>query len=148
MQKKIVFKFLSLLTIFQLRFFRIKDQSMYPFIKDNQVVIINTSNYSKRNIKHGDVIVFKVSGRKINFIKRVVGVPNDKIIITYEGVEVNEKDFFQHHISGNYQLKSLYLSDGQYFVLADNRNISSMFDSREMGAISFNDILGKVVKII
>ena len=148
MQKKIVFKFLSLLTIFQLRFFRIKDQSMYPFIKDNQVVIINTSNYSKRNIKHGDVIVFKVSGRKINFIKRVVGVPNDKIIITYEGVEVNEKDFFQHHISGNYQLKSLYLSDGQYFVLADNRNISSMFDSREMGAISFNDILGKLVKII
>ena len=148
MQKKIVFKFLSLLTIFQLRFFRIKDQSKSPFIKDNQVVIINTSNYSKRNIKHGDVIVFKVSGRKINFIKRVVGVPNDKIIITYEGVEVNEKDFFQHHISGNYQLKSLYLSDGQYFVLADNRNISSMFDSREMGAISFNDILGKLVKII
>ena len=94
------------------------------------------------------MIVFKVSGRKINFIKRVVGVPNDKIIITYEGVEVNEKDFFQHHISGNYQLKSLYLSDGQYFVLADNRNISSMFDSREMGAISFNDILGKLVKII
>ena len=148
MQKKIVFKFLSLLTIFQLRFFRIKDQSMYPFIKDNQVVIINTSNYSKRNIKHGDVIVFKVSGRKINFIKRVVGVPNDKIIITYEGVEVNEKDFFQHHISGNYQLKSLYLSDGQYFVLADNRNISSMFDSRKIGTISLNDILGKVVKII
>ena len=148
MQKKIVFKFLSLLTISQLRFFRIKDQSMYPFLKDNQLVIVNTSKYSKRNIKHGDVIVFKVSGRKINFIKRVVGVPNDKIIITYEGVEINEKDFFQHHISGNYELKSLYLLDGQYFVLADNRNSSSMFDSRKIGTISLNDILGKVVKII
>ena len=85
MQKKIVFKFLSLLTISQLRFFRIKDQSMYPFLKDNQLVIVNTSKYSKRNIKHGDVIVFKVSGRKINFIKRVVGVPNDKIIIINTG---------------------------------------------------------------
>ena len=148
MQKKIVFKFLSLLTIFQLRFFRIKDQSMYPFLKENQIVIVNTSKYIKRNIKHADVIVFKVLGRKINFIKRVVGVPNDKIIITYEGVEINEKDFFQHHTSVNYELKSLYLLDGQYFVLADNRNISSMFDSRKIGAISLNDILGKVVKII
>ena len=86
MQKKIGFKLLSLLTIFQLRFFRIKDQSMYPFLRENQIVIVNTSKYIKRNIKHGDVIVFKVLGRKINFINRVVGVPNDKIIITYEGV--------------------------------------------------------------
>jgi|TARA_B100002003_G_C14057093_1_gene509010 signal peptidase I len=148
MQKKIGFKILSLLTIFQIRFFRIKDQSMYPFLKDNQLVIVNTSKYSKRNIKHGDVVVFKVLGRKINFIKRVIGIPNDKITITSEGVEINEKDFFQHHISSNYELRSLYLLDGQYFVLADNRNISSMFDSRKIGTISLNDIVGKVVKTI
>ena len=148
MQKKIGFKILSLLTIFQIRFFRIKDQSMYPFLKDNQLVIVNTSKYSRRNIKHGDVVVFKVLGRKINFIKRVIGIPNDKITITSEGVEINEKDFFQHYISSNYELRSLYLLDGQYFVLADNRNISSMFDSRNIGTISLNDIVGKVVKTI
>ena len=45
-------KFLSLLTIFQLRFFRIKDQSMYPFLKNNQLVIVNTSKYTKKNIKN------------------------------------------------------------------------------------------------
>ncbi len=93
-------------------------------------------------------MIFKIKGKEIKYIKRVVAIPKDKIIVDSKGVNVNDSDFFQHNYSGKYKLKSFYLLEEQYFVLAENRNVSSMFDSRSLGVISSSEIIGKVVRVL
>ena len=148
MQNKIFLKILSLISIFKIRFFRVIDDSMYPILKDNQLIIVNTSVFQKRKIKRGDIVIFKIKGEEIKYIKRVVAIPKDKTIVDSKGVNVNDSDFFQHNYSGKYKLKSFYLLEEQYFVLAENRNVPSMFDSRSLGVISSSEIIGKVVRVL
>ena len=149
MQNKILSKMLFLITIFQIRIFRIRDNSMYPAILNNQVILVNTSNYQKQNIKRGDLIIFRVTRiRTIKYIKRVVGIPKDKITITQNSIKVNGKDIYEDYFNYNiYEEGSWLLSDKEYFVLADNRKFSSMADSRKLGAIDKSNIVGKVIKI-
>ena len=94
------------------------------------------------------LVIFKIKGKEIKYIKRVVAIPKDKIIVDSKGVNVNDSDCFQHNYSGKYKLKSFYLLEEQYFVLAENRNVSSMFDSRSLGVISSSEIIGKVVRVL
>ena len=122
---------------------------MYPAILNNQVILVNTSNNQKQNIKRGDLIIFRVTRiRTIKYIKRVVGIPKDKITITQNSIKVNGKDIYEDYFNYNiYEEGSWLLSDKEYFVLADNRKFSSMADSRKLGAIDKDNIVGKVIKI-
>lgn len=85
------------------------------------------------------------------WIKRVIGVPGDVIEIREEGVYRNgvllEEDYVNREETLNYTNwigKSWEVSEGQLFVMGDNRNHS--MDSRVIGVISENAVLGKVVK--
>ena len=80
---------------------------MYPAILNNQVILVNTSNNQKQNIKRGDLIIFRVTRiRTIKYIKRVVGIPKDKITITQNSIKVNGKDIYEDYF--NYNIYSIY----------------------------------------
>lgn len=84
---------------------------------------------------------------KSRYVKRVIGVPGDKIEI-YEGfVFVNGEIQEEEYIQEMTEVKSesdypLIVPEGQYFVLGDNRD--SSLDSRDFGCIRREQIEGKV----
>ena len=125
--------------------------SMAPTIKDGQKVWV--SDYAdKANPERGDIIAFK-DGNLVN-IKRVVGLPKEKVIIQEGFVYIAT----QSNAKGD-RLPEPYLApgtvtgpdgvqivpDGQYFVLGDNRGHSR--DSRQIGCIARKNITGEVIKI-
>ena len=123
--------------------------SMEPTFKDQDIVILNKFHYNLFDIKRFDNISLKHDGTKY-LIKRVIGLPGEKVeyknnILLINGKEIKEEFLSEDVTTEDFVLASLgyeEIPEGMYLVLGDNRENS--LDSREIGLISENDIMGKV----
>lgn len=123
--------------------------SMSPTYESRDIIILNKFKYHFFNIKRFDVISFEYDSTKY-LIKRVIGLPGDKVeykdnVLYVNGKKINE-DFLGEDVkTENFSLASLgyeKIPKDMYLVLGDNREDS--LDSREIGLIKEKDILGKV----
>ncbi|MBQ7105100.1 MAG: signal peptidase I [Bacilli bacterium] len=120
----------------------VNGDSMDSTLKDGDVMILNKYTYYTSDIKRFDIVVIKHEGRYI--IKRVIGLPGDKVKIEDNILYINEKAYAEEYLDRNTSTEDFEISkieDGYYFVLGDNREVS--LDSRSIGLIKKSDIEGK-----
>lgn len=132
--------------------FFVRGASMEPNFYDGEYLVIDELSYYLRDVRRGEVIVFRFpNNRSQFFIKRVIGLPGETVRISDGGVVIESKDFLQGVILD----ESQYLSDNvrtggqtttklgeeEYFVLGDNRTASS--DSRSWGVLTKDEIVGR-----
>jgi signal peptidase I len=164
--------------------FRIPSGSMMPTLLQGDLIFVKKYAYGLRlpvtetkiiatgEPERGDVVVFRLpSDPSVNFIKRVVGLPGDRIsyerhrlVINGEQVDLEQHPAAtgvdprfveqlgerQHEIlianSGYVHRDGVYeVPDGHYFVMGDNRDNSK--DSRFIGAIPETHFVGEAVRI-
>lgn len=133
-------------------------RSMYPVLKDKDNIIVEKLSYRFGEIKRYDVIVFNyydpIKRTESYYIKRVIGLPGETIVIKDSLVYLIDEEgneIFLNEDYGYYEdalpmqaylaAVPIKIPEGQYFVLGDNRNRS--YDSRQIGLIKKEDILGK-----
>jgi len=122
---------------------RVDGQSMEPTLQSGEFVIVNKLAYKLSAPELSDVIVFHYPrDPKIEYIKRVIGLPGDVVKITNGSVLVNEQQLDEPYIKAppNYQAEWTVPEDS-LFVLGDNRNNSS--DSRTWGMVPVENIIGR-----
>ena len=148
---------ISLLIVIPVRYFVIqpffvKGASMEPNFNDNQYLIIDELSYRLRTPERGEVIVFKYPEDPSQYyIKRIVGLPGETIeivnglVIVYNGENPGGKALEENRYleSGQKTLGNMRitLAYDEYFVLGDNRNVSS--DSRRWGPLKKEYIIGR-----
>ena len=118
--------------------------SMKNTLLDSDILILNKMAYVANDIKRFDIVVVDTDSEYI--IKRVVGLPGEKISYIDNKLYVNKKlvkENYQHGQTENFEVT---VPKNKYFVLGDNREVS--VDSRMLGAFSKKEILGKTNLVI
>jgi signal peptidase I len=123
------------------------------FIYGIEIPFTNSRILPLREPKRGDVIVFEYPlDRSKDFIKRVIGVPGDVILIRNKQVYVNGVIYHNPHaihddpailprgVSPRDNFGPVQVPPNDYFVMGDNRDDS--YDSRFWGFVSNSDLLG------
>lgn len=129
--------------IFLVQPHRVKGESMLPNFLDGELLLTEKVSYYLDDPKRGDVIVFAAPiGRKVDFIKRIVGLPGDEVEIIDGEVHINGEKINEPYETQKTQgTVKMTVGEGQYFVMGDNRVASS--DSRIFGTIDRKSIKGR-----
>lgn len=124
---------------------RVQGSSMKPTLKNGEIMILNKITLSFNKINRYDIVVIKSEDKKI--IKRVYGLPGDFIKIEDNKIIINDKIIVDKYGKGNTSdYKEILLSDDEYFVLGDNREVSK--DSRYIGPVKYESIIGKTKLVL
>ncbi len=127
---------------------KVEGTSMMPGVADQERIFINKFVYRFEAIERGDVVVFRYPGDPSkNYIKRIVGVPGDRIEIFRGAVLVNGNRLVEPYVPMEFRdersMGEVVVPEGDYFVMGDHRNLSS--DSRDFGVVERAAICGKAV---
>lgn len=134
--------------------FIVSGSSMSPNFENGEYLVVDEFSYKFKDPQRGDVVIFRYPEVPSKFfIKRIVGLPNEIIEINKNNLYVYNKNYPSGIlINENYIDPSLnnpsatinmkvQLDEKEYFVLGDNRPVSS--DSRSWGALPANLIVGR-----
>lgn len=131
--------------------FFVNGQSMEPNFYDGDYLIVNEIGYRFDNPKRGDVVIFHYpNDPRQFFIKRIIGLPGEKIEIKNNKIAIYNKEhpdgftLDEFYIPESAVISKDYsqeLKNDEYYVLGDNRRASS--DSRVWGVLEKHYIVGK-----
>jgi len=150
--------FIALLLVIVLRAFFftpavVEGSSMNPTLQDQNRLIVTKIGEPKRF----DIVVFRATEDK-DYIKRVIGLPGDRIEYKGDILYINGKPYDEPYLDKRKQelvdgpltnsftlsetpVASDVVPEGHLFVMGDNRRNS--MDSRHIGAIPIEKIIGK-----
>jgi signal peptidase I len=153
----IKFSILALLIVVPIRMFVaqpfiVSGASMEDTFQNSDYLIVDQLSYYTRDPKRGDVAIFRYPRDPSKFfIKRIIGVPGDTVVIENESVIIRNDSF-----PAGVKLQEPYVDDMQpnsyqketlganeYFVMGDNRDESS--DSRVWGVLQEEYIIGRAL---
>jgi signal peptidase I len=151
--------------------YRVEGHSMDPTLEDGEFLLVNSLIYSKvdveavakwvpfwdpgapgeRHVFHGpergDIVILHhpVAGQERDLVKRVIGLPGDRLRIRAGVVFINGRELIEPYVKEPWRgdLQEVRIPAGSYFVMGDNRNNSS--DSRTFGPVGEELIVGKAM---
>jgi signal peptidase I len=119
-------------------------ESMQPTLQNGDRMIVSKINYTIGEPDRFDIVVFQATEEK-DFIKRIIGLPGDKIEYKDSTLYVNDKAIKEPYLPEEFkQLTgefSIVVPEDKLFVLGDNRGNSQ--DSRIIGPISLDKVIGE-----
>lgn len=126
----------------------VSGQSMEPtFESDHRIVITKL-----HKIERFDLIVFHSPDSEDDFIKRVIGLPGDYIVMKDDRLFINGEEYEESYLTSHKEKLhegqrltenlEVEVPEGHYYVLGDNRQRST--DSRMIGFIDKDAVVGKV----
>ncbi len=121
--------------------------SMEPILHHRQRLVVEKVSYRFMEPQRGDIVVVKSPDISVNLIKRVIGVPGDKIQVVRGLVYLNEQPLQEPYVQNERPQAHkdnepfLILNDSQYYIMGDNRDNSR--DSRSFGPIQAQEIVGR-----
>lgn len=156
----ICFVVIYLITSFIVKPIRVEGSSMYPTLKDGQMGITNVFGVKFMEVNRYDVVIIYNEERNEHWVKRVIGLPGDRVeakddILYINGEEVSQ-DFLDAayvedtkescHCNFTSDFGPVVLGDDEYWLMGDNRIRSE--DSRVHGPFKEDELVGKDAVIL
>ncbi len=126
---------------------RVENISMEPTLHEGQFILVNKLAYRLGDFQRGDIVIFHYPrSPQEDYIKRVIGLPGDTVVIENGQVRVNGLLLDEPYIASPPNYSSTWaIPEGQLFVLGDNRNRSS--DSHSWGFVPVEMVVGKALVV-
>lgn len=130
---------------------QVDGRSMEPNFHNGEYILTDKLSYRIHPPKRGDVVVFhSPQDERNDFIKRIIGVPGDTVMVKGGYAYLNGTKLDETYINDPGQVlagrfiregETVEVAPGQYIVMGDNRLHSS--DSREWGPVNLSGIVGR-----
>jgi len=152
----ICFVIAFLITRFVVRRNTVKGTSMAPtLLHSDEIFVEKISRLFKGGLKRHDIVTADTnrkgnSGEEMIIIKRIIGLPGERVCIENGSVYINDRKLEEPYLPEtmrtfphNPDYANVLLGEDEYYLLGDNRENSQ--DSRDIGAVSRDDIEGKLL---
>lgn len=135
------------LRFFVFEFVRVDGPSMEPTLYSEEYVFMERVTYWFRTPERGDVVVCLFPGSSATYIKRVIGLPGERVKVEDGTLYIDgaaNYDYFSGRMREDFAETTV--PEMSVLVMGDNRNDSE--DSRMVGPIAYKDIIGRAVSVI
>jgi signal peptidase I len=126
---------------------RVQKISMEPTLMPGEILLVNKLEYKFGEIERGDIVTFHYPlDPSLDYVKRVIGLPGDSVIVRDSQVWVNDHRLYEPYISAPPEYEGAWkVPEGNLFVLGDNRNPSA--DSHVWGFVPVENLIGKAFAV-
>ncbi len=130
---------------FILKPLRVEGPSMLPSYRNGSVKLLNRLAYHSSAPKRGDVVCIRTTGLHHLYMKRVVGLPGERIEIFKGLVLINGGPLGEPYVvqRADWNLAEKQIGQDKYVVIGDNRQMDQRWHS--WGEVSREKIVGKVL---
>lgn len=142
----VVFAIIIPVRQFLVKPFYVRGASMEPNFHDYEYLVIDELSYRLRDPQRGEVVVLKdPSNPEQFFIKRIIGLPGEKVVVRDGHVRINgevlDETVYLDSSVRTTGSDNVTLGDNEYYVMGDNRPAS--LDSRVFGPVAENEFVGR-----
>jgi signal peptidase I len=140
--------------------YRVEQDSMRNTLVPDQYVLVDKLTPNFDSYSRGDIVVFQPIRREeacdvegtsqqggVPFIKRVIGVPGDRVLIADGAVSVNGVEIDEPYVLGSTSVPDgqmeWVVEQGRLFVMGDNRNNSTDSRAPSIGQVCVRDVIGR-----
>ena len=144
-----------LVYLFAGQLLEVTGDSMVPTFHNKEQIVAEKISIQFRPLEHGDIVIFRHPEQPTKLlIKRVIGLPNETLLLSNGYVLINQNRIEEPYVSsqGNTYGSSeitdnsdFLIPPDHYVLMGDNRKESS--DSRHIGAISTDLIIGRALLV-
>lgn len=120
---------------------------MQPTLREGEVLLVNRLSVYTHRIRRGEIVIFKNETTCEEYIKRVVGLPGERVrmldgSVYINGMYLDESDYLA---IAEGEFEEVEVPEGHVFLLGDNRSVS--LDSRDesVGCVKITALDGSVI---
>jgi signal peptidase I len=126
---------------------RTEGVSMLPTYHSGTFNLVNRLSYlgTGSKPKRGDVVAIRLAGPNVVYVKRIVGLPGERVTIVEGTVQIDGKPLLELYVRHRraWDVSEVTLGPREYFVVGDNRGMAE--GDHDFGRVDATRILGKVV---
>jgi signal peptidase I len=124
---------------------RTEGSSMLPTYTADKLHFVNRLSYGRSGPQRGDVVAIQMAGPHVLYVKRIVGLPGERVAIAGGQVLINGVGLPEPYVRHRrpWDVAEVTLGPLEYFVIGDNRGMSA--GEHDFGRVEIGRILGKVV---
>jgi signal peptidase I len=119
--------------------------SMLPTYQSGTLHLVNRLAFTSTTPARGDVVAIRLAGPHVLYVKRVIGLPGERIAILQGRVQINGAHLVEPYVEKRrpWDVDEVTLSQHEYYVIGDNRGMS--VGDHDFGRVDRSKIVGKVV---
>ena len=119
--------------------------SMEPTYQSNSLKLVNRLSYGMAEPERGDVVAIRLAGPHVVFVKRIVGLPGERLAFVGGVIHVNGAPLAEPYVKNrrNWNRPEVTLGAREYFAVGDNRGMEQ--GAHKFGIVNRDRILGRVL---